>query len=97
MSIVWASLFAGVFQRFGIKACVLIWLAVFSHFALDLLVQGGTLYPGAPLIRPFIVERARVFQLTVCAACLVLYVYDVKRSAPDRAGGRGLFAPSSSR
>jgi hypothetical protein len=47
-----------------------IWLAVFSHFVLDLLVQGGTLYPGASLIKPFIVDRARLFQLAVCSACL---------------------------
>src|SRR6202044_3363067 len=35
MSILGASLFAAAFWRFGIKACVVIWLAVFSHFVLD--------------------------------------------------------------
>jgi membrane-bound metal-dependent hydrolase YbcI (DUF457 family) len=81
MSILWASLFALVFWRFGAKSCAVIWLAVFSHFVLDLIVQGGTLYPGAPLIRPFIGERARVFQLMVCVGCLAVYVYDARRSA----------------
>jgi hypothetical protein len=81
MSILWASLFAAAFRRFGLKACVVIWLAVFSHFALDLLVQGGTLYPGAPLIKPFIVGGARVFQLAVCVVCLAVYVYDARRAS----------------
>lgn len=81
MSILWASMFAAVYWRFGMKACVVIWLAVFSHFVFDLLVQGGTLYPGAPLIKPFIKERARLFQLAVCVLCLAIYVYDARRAS----------------
>ena len=80
MSILWAALFAAAFWRFGIQACVVIWLAVFSHFVLDLLVQGGTLYPGAPLIKPLIVDRARIFQFAVCIVCLAVYVYDARRT-----------------
>lgn len=46
MAMVWATAFAAVFAKFGRDAIVAVWLVVFSHYVLDLLVQGATLSPG---------------------------------------------------
>ena len=52
MVLVWASLFAAVFyRRHGAAACGAIWLAVFSHFLLDLPIHPKdlALYPHSTL------------------------------------------------
>ena len=48
MALVWASAFAAMFLKFGRNAVLAVWLIVFSHYVLDLLVQGASLYPNEP-------------------------------------------------
>ena len=48
MSALWGILFAAMFWNRGRVAVIALWLAVLSHYVLDLLVQKATLYPGAP-------------------------------------------------
>lgn len=79
MPLIWATAFAAVFAKFGRDAIVAVWLIVFSHYVLDLLVQGATLYPGAPqsLFIPILVTtHARALQLLLSAAFLLVFVWD---------------------
>jgi hypothetical protein len=46
MSMVWATLSAGLFWGWGRRAVLVIWLAVISHYVLDLTVQGATYCPN---------------------------------------------------
>jgi len=83
MSMVWATAFAVLFWRFGRIALVAIWLSVFSHFVLDLIVQGGSLYPFQPrsqLIPILVSAHARQLQLWLCVVLLSLFVYDERRA-----------------
>ncbi len=48
MSVVWATVFAALFWRRGRRAFAIAWLAVSSHYVLDLIVQGAWLYPNQP-------------------------------------------------
>ena len=76
MSIVWATLFAAFFLRLGRRAFIAIWLAVFSHYVLDLTVQGASLYPNQPmslLIKPWVTEHYRWFQLAICVVLLAVF------------------------
>ncbi|THD06905.1 hypothetical protein [Rhodanobacter lindaniclasticus] len=84
MAIVWSSVFAAFFRRFGSRAFVAVWLTVFSHFVLDLLVQGATLLPGASgrlIIAAPVVEHARILQVGLCGMLLGVYLHDASRAS----------------
>ena len=79
MALVWSSAFAILFARFGRRATVAVWLIVFSHFVLDLLIQGATLYPFAPpsLLIPIpVTDRAWLLQRLLTTAFLLVFVAD---------------------
>jgi hypothetical protein len=79
MTVIWATAAAATFVRFGSAAIVAVWLVVFSHFVLDLLVQGGTLFPYAPqnlLIPVLVTTHAWALQLLLSAALLIVFVRD---------------------
>jgi hypothetical protein len=84
MSVVWATAFAACFWRLGTRALVVVWLAVFSHYVLDLIVQGASLYPNQPmrlLIPILVTHHYRLFQLLVCVVLLAVFAYDGRRSS----------------
>lgn len=82
MSICWATAFALLFWRLGGKAVTIVWLAVFSHFVLDWLVQGATLYPNASWsLAPLVVQHYRILQFAICAVLLAVYIKDARRVA----------------
>jgi hypothetical protein len=84
MSVVWATAFAAFFWRLGRRAFVVVWLAVFSHYVLDLTVQGASFYPNEPmrlLIPILVANHYRLFQLLVCMVLLAVFVYDERRSS----------------
>lgn len=79
MAVIWASALAAMFVKFGRAAIVAVWLIVFSHYVLDLLVQGATLFPYAPqslLIPVLVTTHAWALQLVLSAAFLVVFVRD---------------------
>jgi uncharacterized membrane protein len=79
MAVVWATAFAAMFVKFGRAAIVSVWLIVFSHYVLDLLVQGATVFPYAPqslLIPVLVTTHAWALQLVLSAAFLVVFVRD---------------------
>ena len=83
MSALWGILFAAMFWKRGRVAVIAVWLAVFSHYVLDLLVQGATLYPGAPqslLIPILVTEHAHLFQFAVTIPLLVMFLVDQRRA-----------------
>ena len=83
MAAVWSTAFAAAFARYGRHAVPALWAAVFSHFLLDLVVQGATLYPHAPpelLIPVLATTHARALQLLLSAACLLVFVRDEWRA-----------------
>ena len=83
-SIVWATLFAAFFLGLGRAAFVTVWLAVFSHYVLDLTVQGASIYPNQPMrfiIQPLVTVHYRWFQFAVCTLLLAVFVYDARRAA----------------
>jgi hypothetical protein len=74
---------AAFFWRLGRRAFFVVWLAVFSHYVLDLTVQGASLYPNQPLrllIPILVTNHYRLFQLLVCIVLLAVFVYDERRS-----------------
>jgi len=82
-SALWGMLFAAMFWRQGRVAVIALWGAVFSHYILDLLVQGASLYPRAPqsLVIPILVSRhAHLFQLAVTAPFLMIFLFDERRA-----------------
>jgi hypothetical protein len=80
MSILWASLFSLFFWRLGRRVMCVLWLAVFSHFALDLVVQGASVCPpGILSMNPLVVTHYRLLQLGICAVLLSVYVVDARR------------------
>lgn len=84
MSMLWATLFSVFFWSWGRRAAFVIWLAVMSHYVLDLTVQGATFYPNEPrnwLIQPFVTDHYRWFQAIVCLALMLLFVYDCRKEA----------------
>jgi membrane-bound metal-dependent hydrolase YbcI (DUF457 family) len=82
MSLLWASLFSLLFWRLGRKAMTVLWLAVFSHFILDLVVQGGSVCPpGLLSVGPLVVTHYRLLQLGICAVLLSVYVVDARRQS----------------
>ena len=83
MSLVWSTAFAALFARYGTRPMVAVWLIVFSHYVLDLLIQGATLYPFAPrslLIRVLVTDRAWLLQRVLTAAFLLVFVSDEWRA-----------------
>lgn len=79
MAVIWASALAAMFVKFGRAAIIAVWLIVFSHYVLDLLVQGATLFPYAPqslLIPVLVTTHAWALQLVLSAAFLVVFVRD---------------------
>lgn len=83
MAIVWSSIFAALFCTYGWRAVFALWMAVFSHFVLDLIVQGATLYPHAPrwLFTPALVSTyARPLQLGLCIVCMLIFLNDERRA-----------------
>lgn len=84
MSIVWSSVFAALFWKYGRSAVLALWLAVFSHFVLDLIVQGASLYPGAPRslgIAALVTTYARPVQLVVCTVLILIFLNDARRAS----------------
>jgi hypothetical protein len=83
MSVVWATAFAAFFWRLGRREFVVVWLAVFSHYVLDLIVQGASVYPNEPirlLIPILVTHHYRLCQLLVCIVLLAVFLYDERRS-----------------
>jgi len=83
MAMVWAAAFAAMFWRYGRVALAALWLAVFSHYILDLIVQGASLYPNQPrgeIIPVLVSTYARPLQLGLCILLLLIFVND-ERSA----------------
>lgn len=79
MAVIWATAFAAMFVKFGRAAIVAVWLIVFSHYVLDLLIQGATLFPYAPqglLIPVLVIRHAWALQLLLSAVFLVIFVRD---------------------
>jgi membrane-bound metal-dependent hydrolase YbcI (DUF457 family) len=84
MSAVWATAFAAFFWRLGRRAFIVAWLAVFSHYVLDLIVQGASLYPNEPmrlLIPILVADHYRLFQLLLCIVLLAIFGCDERRSS----------------
>jgi len=83
MSVVWATAFAAFLWRLGRRAFVVVWLTVFSHYVLDLIVQGASLYPNAPmrlLIPILVTQHYRLCQLLICIVLLSVFLYDERLS-----------------
>lgn len=83
MAVVWATLFAATFSRFGRAAFLSVWLVVMSHFVLDLLTQGATLYPLAPdepQIPVLLTTQAWLVQRLLAAGFLLVFVRDEWRA-----------------
>jgi len=83
MSVVWATAFAAFFWRLGRREFVVVWLAILSHYVLDLTVQGASLYPNEPmrlLIPILVTHHYRLCQLLVCIVLLAVFLYDERRS-----------------
>jgi hypothetical protein len=85
-TIAWATLFAAIFWRRGAAVAVAVWLAVFSHFLLDLPIHPKplALYPHSAVhlgLGLSQVDRATYWwvQLAVLAALTLLYVHGARR------------------
>lgn len=79
MALVWATAFAAMFIKFGRGAVVAVWLIVFSHYVLDLLIQGASLYPNepnSPAIPILVTTYAWALQRLLSAAFLIVFVRD---------------------
>ena len=62
---------------------MVVWLAVFSHYVLDLIVQGASLYPNEPirfLIPILVTQHYRLCQFLVCIVLLAIFLNDERRS-----------------
>lgn len=79
MALVWATAFAAMFVKFGREAVAAVWLIVFSHYVLDLLIQGSSLYPyepNTPVIPILVTTYAWTLQRLLSAAFLIVFVRD---------------------
>lgn len=59
------------------------WLIVFSHYPLDLLIQGATLYPNepsSPSIPILATTKAWAVQRALTAAFLAVFVWDERNA-----------------
>lgn len=80
MSIFWATAFSLLFWRLGRETVCVQWMVVFSHFVLDWMVQGATLYPKSTHPwAPLVVQHYRIFQLVICFLLLAVYIRDTRR------------------
>lgn len=83
MAAIWATVFGVMFFRFGRAALCSVWLIVFSHFVLDLMTQGATLYPFAPVapqIPILFTTHALLAQRMLVALFLAVFVRDEWRA-----------------
>ena len=83
MAILWASIFAMLFWKYGRRGVLALWMAVFSHYVLDLIVQGASLYPNATrslLIPALVTTYARPLQLGLCILFLLIFLNDERRA-----------------
>ena len=83
MAMIWATAFAALFIKFGRNAAVAVWLIVFSHFALDMLTQGASLYPHephTPAIPILVTSYAWGLQRMLTGAFLIIFVWDEWRA-----------------
>lgn len=83
MALVWSTGFAAVFVRFGGRAAIAIWLTVLSHYVLDLLIQGATFYPSAPLnlhVAAPITKHSWLAERLLAAALILIFVADEWRA-----------------
>jgi hypothetical protein len=83
MAIAWASIFAVSFWKYGRRGVLALWIAVFSHFVLDLIVQGAPLYPEAPrnlIIPTLVTTHARLLQLGICIGLILIFLNDERRA-----------------
>lgn len=83
VALVWATAFAALFVRHGRVAMLALWLIVFSHYVLDLLIQGASLYPGepdTPAVPILVSTHAWLLQRVLGAAFLAVFVYDEWRA-----------------
>lgn len=79
MAVLWSGVAAALSWRAGRHVVLAIGAAVFSHFLLDLLIQGAALYPGAPpaLLAPVLVHRQLLaVQIGLCLVLLAVFVRD---------------------
>ena len=79
MTPIWATAFAAMFVKFGRRAVVAVWLIVFSHYVLDLLIQGASLYPNEPNtpgIPILVTTHAWALQRLLSAAFLIVFIRD---------------------
>jgi hypothetical protein len=84
MAILWSSIFSVLFWKHGWSAVLALWLAVFSHYVLDLIVQGAALYPDAPrsLVIPALATTyARPLQLGLCILLILIFLNDERRAS----------------
>lgn len=83
-ALVWAGIAAFAVARLGAIAAGAMWVAVFSHWPLDVLIQGSSLYPGASpdlLIPVLIAGKAGWWtQRLLSAALLLVFLDGVRRS-----------------
>jgi hypothetical protein len=83
MAMCWATIFAALFWEYGPTAVLALWASVFSHYILDLIVQGASLYPDAPrsLHIPVLVStHPRLLQLGVCTLFVSIFLNDERRA-----------------
>ena len=83
MALVWSSAFAAMFIRFGRRAVAAIWVIVFSHYWLDLAIQGASLYPHEPQPPAFPIlfsSYAWALQRLLSAAFLLVFVREEWRA-----------------
>jgi hypothetical protein len=80
MSVLWASLFSLLFWKLGRRVVCVLWLAVFSHFILDFVVQGASVCPpGLLSMNALVVTHYRWLQLSICVVLLFVYASDARR------------------
>jgi hypothetical protein len=79
MALAWATAFAVLFVKFGRAAVVAVWLIVFSHYVLDLIIQGASFYPNEPNTPAFpipVTTYAWALQRLLSAGFLIIFVRD---------------------
>lgn len=79
MALVWSTAFAAMFVKCGRTALIAVWLIVFSHYWLDLLIQGASLYPdepNSPAIPILFTTWSWALQRLLIAVFLAVFVRD---------------------
>jgi len=83
LAVIWAAMFAAIFWKHGRFAFAALWLAVFSHYVLDLIVQGASIYPDQPpgqIIPVLVSSYGRSLQLALCVLLLLVFVNDERQA-----------------